>query len=458
MPRANGPKGGTRRTWRRAATWLLVVAPAAAAAYLWIAPWGRPRRWRGDFLGGYYHLEDVYLAIPLTLAALLGVLCLMVPPERRRGTTVGAGAALVVGLGSLVTFDLFYVLVHRGAWRPAHWLDLEHVAHAHALADPELGFRRKPLLDGWGLTGDEERIVHYRTDARGFRNPATPTRADVVFVGDSYTEAAQVPLDENFVARVGMATGRTVANLGVGAYGPQQEVLVLEREALRLDPEVVVWQLFEGNDLGDAEAFAGWRAGEQSQPRPLLGRWVDNSFFRRFFLPTRERRHRILATLPEEGLEPLCLRVRYRVVPDLAERKAEGLALTLDALRQAAAACRARGVRLVVVFVPVMARVYASRLQFDDREQRRRVLPPDADLERSWGDAVAAACAASGCEYLDLLPVLQAAAERDPRDLFLPHDEHFGRAGHRVVAAAIVLRLREIAAADSRGARHSLAR
>ena len=48
-------------------------------------------------------------------------------------------------------------------------------------------------------------------------------------------------------------------NLARGAYGPQQELIVLKRYGLAYEPRFVVWQLFEGNDLVDAEAFAEWK-------------------------------------------------------------------------------------------------------------------------------------------------------------------------------------------------------
>ena len=40
-----------------------------------------------------------------------------------------------------------------------------------------------------------------------------------------------------------------MANLGVAGYGAAQELIVLNRDALPLQPRVVAWFFFEGNDL-----------------------------------------------------------------------------------------------------------------------------------------------------------------------------------------------------------------
>ena len=73
----------------------------------------------------------------------------------------------------------------------------------------------------------------------------------------------QVDEGDTFVRRVAQSTGLSAVNLARGAYGPQQELIVLKRYGLAYKPRVVVWQLFEGNDLHDAEAFAEWKQNPQ---------------------------------------------------------------------------------------------------------------------------------------------------------------------------------------------------
>jgi len=66
------------------------------------------------------------------------------------------------------------------------------------LPDPELRFVRRAGIEWQGrATADpDSHFVHYRTDENGFRNPPGLRAARIAFVGDSFTEAGSVPVDE----------------------------------------------------------------------------------------------------------------------------------------------------------------------------------------------------------------------------------------------------------------------
>jgi hypothetical protein len=62
--------------------------------------------------------------------------------------------------------------------------------------------------------------------------------------------------DEHVVSRwLERRLGQPVANLGVAGYGTAQELIVLKTEAMLLEPQVVIWFFFEGNDLYNDEEF-----------------------------------------------------------------------------------------------------------------------------------------------------------------------------------------------------------
>src|SRR5438067_919459 len=78
------------------------VARAALAAlfllfaYLWLLPLVRPR---GYYLWGHYQLRDVYLGIPVALAAAGAAGTLVAPARRRREVALRlTTAALAAGL------------------------------------------------------------------------------------------------------------------------------------------------------------------------------------------------------------------------------------------------------------------------------------------------------------------------------------------------------------------------
>ena len=173
---------------------------------------------------------------------------------------------------------MFYALIVRGALRSNFWLDQANIPRAYNVADDELGFVRKPGVSWEGYIEDANRLVDYHTDRNGFRNPPVERpAADIVFVGDSFTEAIEVDENDTFVRRVGNATGLSVANLGRGAYGPQQEFIVLKKYGLAYKPRFVVWQLFEGNDLLDAENFAIWKKNPKQSTTSIQDRYFAHS-------------------------------------------------------------------------------------------------------------------------------------------------------------------------------------
>ena len=96
-------------------------------------------------------------------------------------------------------------------------------------------------------------------NSHGFRDrerarTKPPGTRRVVVLGDSMTEAFQVPLEETFTARLERrfsAPGRPVEvlNLGISALGPPQEYLIYRTYGAAYAPDVVVLVLFMGNDV-----------------------------------------------------------------------------------------------------------------------------------------------------------------------------------------------------------------
>ena len=257
----------------------------AASVYLWVLPLFRRR---GDFLWGYYRLKDIYLGVPVGIALLCAIAVLATPSKYRRSVALRLVTVCVSLMIPVLVVDVFYALIVRGALRPNFWLDQANIPRAYNIAHDELGFVRKPGISWEGHIEEANRLVDYRTDGNGFRNPpAERPAADIVFVGDSFTEAVEVSENYTFVRRVGNATGLSVANLGRGAYGPQQQFIVLKKYGLAYRPRFVVWQLFEGNDLLDAENFAIWKKNPKQSHTSIQDRYFAHSFISQQLTKTR---------------------------------------------------------------------------------------------------------------------------------------------------------------------------
>jgi len=410
-------------------------------SYLWLVPLFRPR---GDFLWGYYRLKDILLGIPVGLTTLCAVVLLLTPgkywlPVALRITTLSASALVL-----LFTCDVVYAFFVQGAWRPNFWLDQAHIARRYAAADPELGFVRRPLTSWRGYLPDLGRIVDYDTDENGFRNPVGQHTADIVFIGDSFTEAAQVSLDQTFVRQVGTASGLTVVNLGRGAYGPQQELIVLQRYGLSYTPRFVVWQLFEGNDLTDAAIFAKWQENPTQQAISLKDRYFQSSLLVEWLTKTRSVDSSIpLVTLFNRDGRSYRVRLRYAYDAEQPAKVPDGFAETTRSIEAGFRLCQAQGIELVIVLVPTMAHVLQPYISFDRSEDQAHYFPNGFGNDKhDFASRTAEFCNRIGCSFIDASKALQKAAATDIRNLYIPNDEHLDIAGHTVIAQVVLEWLR----------------
>lgn len=186
------------------------------------------------------------------------------PPPAFRLAAVGCGviAAVVVGI---VAARMAGIDLGRGVERvrrlgkPAPTL----APSGYLTADPIRGHRHVPGAVGHLRT--DEFDATYTIDARGARDmPAhrdAPTDRPVIEIfGDSFTFGHGVDAGVRYTDVLATTCGCEVLNLGVNAYAPDQELLYYENEGRRYGADVVVHQLYLGNDLDDlgCERLSGW--------------------------------------------------------------------------------------------------------------------------------------------------------------------------------------------------------
>ncbi len=351
---------------------------------------------------------------------------------------VAAFVLLLVSTGILaIATDFFYTMFAMGAWTPDYWLDRAHIPRSTSAPDAELGFVRKPNLS-WKGEMNGKKIV-YRGDENGFRNARGVTQADITFIGDSFTEAAHIPEELTFVQRVASGAGMRAVNLGRGAYGPQQELIVLKRYALRYRPKVIVWQFFTGNDVNDATEYARWvQLGRRSEVS-LATRYLNNSVLRRMFkevfhIPTRGT---VPATLRYTDSSSEEVRVLYEREPPVLPSATDDIQ---DSLTEAARICNERGIKLVVFTVPTMLHILQPYIEFRQEQARDEFVGGrDADRRSEFTTWLGNTChSIPGCTFVDVWSALHAAARQNNRALYIPNDEHLDTRGHEVVAASIL--------------------
>ena len=409
-----------------------------AAAYFWVAPLFKPR---GLFGWGHYRLVDIYLGVPLVVIALCATIFIAGPVSRRRKLTFQLAAISASVLITVALADFGYAFVVEGAWTPAHtdvWFDGDSITRRDDLPDEELGFVRKPGVSWQGRLSPEAGYVTYRTDENGFRNPSGVSKAGVVFIGDSFTEAGSVPEEDTFVQKFGLRSKLSAVNLGRGYYGPQQELIILKRYGFRYDPGLVVWQIFEGNDLTDARRFAAWKANP-SQHDSISLRYTKRSLIARWLAMTIPKDRGAPRLFEDRNGQTRRLFLDYSYVPDQPAREPVGMAETRKAIEEGYRLCQSRGVKLLIIFVPIKVRVMAPYVRFNDASDRDYYLPGGKlDSDSDFGSELAKFSKELGCPFIDMSSALRRRASEDNRFVYSTNqDSHLDVDGHNVVAQVL---------------------
>jgi lysophospholipase L1-like esterase len=341
------------------------------------------------------------------------------PPRRRT-----AHRLLGVALGS--AFALGAAEIGLRAWNA--------LLHPPIYAlDRDLGWVHVPALDRT-LTDENGRRVRLRFDANGLRKApgGLGERAprSVMFVGDSFTEGAQVEEDEAFVARIGSElAGVAMLNAGVGGYSTLQAVRTLAgrlpKEPSAMGPDVVVLVVYD-NDFQDnlmpyfsglgPRPFVRVRGGEVTVEDEL-----DEASFGRFLMPAPaafwcyehsaiyRALHKTLF-LPQHGRDLAATEHAERAALPPADQR---LAMAW-LLARAAALVRAAGSELVVAAIPTREAAAAA-----------------ADPQHDW---LAEQCRSLGAPFVSMVAPLHEA----PTAAYFAKDIHLTAAGHAQVAKALL--------------------
>jgi hypothetical protein len=289
----------------------------------------------------------------------------------------------------------------------------------------------------WRLPASRTDRITVTYDRHGYRNATELTRADVVLIGDSYVQGDYVSDDETMATLLQRRLGRPVANLGVAGYGAAQELIVLERDAIPLEPRIVLWFFFEGNDLYNDHDFENTllapRQARTSGFTDAHG-WWSRSLVRSGYAQVRLTLSPLVPShCPHFGIVRAGPH-RGRTILFADEAAWPWTAFERDrwerarqTLGQAARLARSHGARLLLVYVPMKFREYRDFIDIPRGSELAgwTLWPLPALFERF--------CRDEGLACLDLTEPLRDAV----RDGGMPHappDSHWSPEGHRLVA------------------------
>ena len=133
--------------------------------------------------------------------------------------------------------------------------------------DDQLGYRLKPSLHELYTTDHQEEIVTNGLGTVNFQRDFSGYKRLVFAIGDSYTQGVGVPADMSYPAQLDLMLNRDergmyvkefgIVNLGISAFGGEQEMLALDRWSQQIGPPAVILYLGCDNDREDDELFAG---------------------------------------------------------------------------------------------------------------------------------------------------------------------------------------------------------
>jgi hypothetical protein len=339
-----GPPVTARGSRWVALPWLLAGGLTA------LATWASPERvgrlvsldWR---MGDMTQLLQGLRAMLFVTAALVVVRRHRTAASLARLHPAGVAASLLLLLLSagttLAMAELGLRLAHypfRGTWTPSET--------AMARYDPELGWAYVPGRRVTQRYGTDPRLVSATFDSLGIR----VERADhvwrardpsVLFIGDSFTMGHGVGANEAFPARVEAFLGNRIqaVNLGVEGYGTDQALLSLQRYIDRFQTRAVVYTFIADhvwrNDNYDRRVY--YPDGNWPGSKPLFGLRADSGVVLR------------KPAVPVAQLGGLHLVQAARVAWTRWGPRPDSR-LTAALVREMDRYCKAKGVRLLVVY------------------------------------------------------------------------------------------------------------
>jgi len=402
----------------------------------------------------------------------------------RKAYTIGAGA--IVTLGAAIVLDMAYSgyissqqplkwdremarTSDRNSWVGELYPDLFYPDHEnYRLHKPSRvveGFHFGDMYTPNMLKSRtmvesvlSKKYVKIAINEDGFRGNKPFDKARVVALGDSFTFGWGVNEEATWVGRLERSLGETIYNLGIHDSSPKQEYLLLEhlleQRKLSLDHGLLLWLIFEGNDLEDS--YDTFRPISEATMTQVM----DNTLLSGLWKIPRIIKHQSVVDILRSGRATFSMsgagrsggaywidgiqlatplyrspRFGHKLFSPLQIERAKltreyvtnhsNRALLHRTIQDMATLSKHHGFEVVVLLAPSDARLYGS--YFNDF--------PQLSDRAHFLEAVSEEASEVSFRVLNLAESLRSYAENEL--LYFRDDDHWNERGHEVVAEIV---------------------
>ena len=391
----------------------------------------------------------------LFLFVLLGIPLLLVVGLFRKGRKEPAFKLMIVVITATIMWLIvegfsYYESKSGNVLNPSYtWAD-----QVTSTKESNLPYLHNPNMNWEGLSHGDlavlnadadpyARKVQFKTDSDGFRNHTEIKQAELVVLGDSFTEAGNVNEEETYSFLLRKFLGVNVKNLGVSGYSTPDELVVFTEFGLPARPKTVILQVAESNDIIENIKYYNWVKGGKP-PREISKVELKTKDGWKLASPTFRLYQKLFPLrLNEWSLQGIFQDAsgrnwitRFSQLPQriaITKNEITGWNVMKGSILRFQEICKQNGIRLVVMVIPDKVNVLGPLVSSKTEHLNRlKLIPEELTLAYLLKDY----CAQLGVGFVDLQPELTKAAKQG-KLVYLPMDTHLSPDGHEVVAESL---------------------
>jgi len=342
---------------------------------------------------------------------------------------------LITSISVIVTLVVFEITLYYSDYLPYYRFQIKELPLSQGTLmiklDPELLYRvvphSHPDINNLGFR-DKDFSIKKKSDIKR-----------VVVLGDSFVMGNNVSRIDTIPGQLQLANQQNfeVFNMGLSGYGPDQELLLLKKVALNLNPDLVILGIYAGNDLRDIDLNGifeidknGFLLKKEQNPVELILPTLRTSMLFRMLFQKRYLEQHV-----EDQLSKALLQDKNELILNLRQSK------NVRRLKLMQAIFKEFKEISKINSIPMLIAIFPSYDAFElnkNKPEKKQFVNEQAILEL---------CQQAVLSCIDLTSEF---LKQNSLDLYDPNYKHFNAKGNKIAADII---LRELSKIDFLGDR-----